>query len=134
MTSRELKSRACAIGNRLAATMGRAQAFAKAWAVVKAGAVDMSVHGVSFGRRQEALRRLAQYAPDAVRVFLVSEPENQHDRNAVAVMVGVQGGRGYYKLGYVPAGDTAAAQAVRGKVSVRVLSGDMHGARLRIAV
>jgi len=69
-----------------------------------------------------------------VRVFLLPEPENRHDQNAIAVMVGVQGGRGYYKLGYVPAGQTATASAIRGRASVRVLSGDMHGARLRIAV
>jgi hypothetical protein len=53
-------------------------------------------------------------------------------------MVGIQGGKNYYKLGYIPASDTAKAAAVRGKVSIRIVSGSWgfcgvtHGARLTL--
>jgi hypothetical protein len=59
MTRAELKrvsSRVFTIGNRLAGEMGsRSAAFVRAWAIVKAGSVEMPVKGVSFGSRQEAL-------------------------------------------------------------------------------
>jgi hypothetical protein len=57
---------------------------------------------VSFGNRQEALKRLAGYAPEQVRAVLVPEPSNPADPRAVAVMAGVQNGKGLYRLGYVP--------------------------------
>ena len=69
-----------------------------------------------------------------VRAFVVPEPENPADRNALAVMVGVQGGRGLYRLGYVPATLTAVARAVAGKLTVKVLEGDIYGARLSVRV
>ena len=97
------------------------------------GAVSFPVRGVMAGNRQEALRRLAQYEPSQVRAFLMPEPENKFD-NAIAVMVGVQNGRGLYRLGYIPASDTAKAAAVRGRASIRVLPGDINGARLTLAV
>jgi hypothetical protein len=62
----------------------------------------VAVRGVSFGNRQEALKGLAGYAPEQVRVVLVPELENPADPAAVAVMVGVQGGLGLFRLGYVP--------------------------------
>ena len=43
----------------------------RAWAIVKAGGLELAVRGVSFGNRQEALRRLAAYAPDQVRAAAV---------------------------------------------------------------
>jgi hypothetical protein len=82
----ELKTKAMILGNKLAPRMG--------------------------GNRQEALRRLARYTPRDVRVFLVPEPANPVDPAAIAVMVGVQGGRGLYKLGYIPR--TAAPLAAAG--------------------
>jgi hypothetical protein len=105
MTNKEMKSAVCALGNRLAAKasgVSRSDAFIRAWAIVKAGALTLPVKGVSFGNRQEALRRLAAYKPSMVRVYLVPEPGNPVDRNAVAVMVGVQWGKGLFKIGYVP--------------------------------
>jgi len=104
MTNRELKSKVMSLGNRLAPCMAgnRTAAFAKAWAIVKAGGLELAVKGVSFGNRQEALKRLAAYNPDQVRAVLVPEPSNPVDPAAVAVMVGVQGGRGLFRLGYVP--------------------------------
>jgi hypothetical protein len=46
------------------------------------------VKAVSFGHRQEALRRLARYNPAYVRAVLVPEPENPADPAAVAALGG----------------------------------------------
>jgi hypothetical protein len=144
MTNKELKSKVMTLGNRLAPRRGdRRAAFVQAWAIVKAGGLELAVRGVSFGNRQEALRRLAAYNPAQVRAVLVPEPENPRDPAAVAVMVGVQGGRGLYRLGYVPR--TLAQVGVMGGASglptVRVVSGSWgranrttYGARVALTV
>jgi hypothetical protein len=93
------KSTVCRIANRISRDIPRHEAFVQAWAIVKAGTLELSVRGVSFGNRQEALRRLAAYNPAQVRAVLVPEPANPVDPAAVAVMVGVQGGKGLYRLG-----------------------------------
>jgi len=136
MTNKGLKSKVMSLGNRLAPRMegDRSAAFVRAWAICKTGGLELAVKGVSFGNRQEALRRLATYAPDQVRAFVVPEPENPVDRNAMAVMVGVNWGRGFYKLGYLPTGSAATATVLRGRVSVKVLDGDIRGARVAIEV
>ncbi len=106
MTNREQKSKVMALGNRLASHMGgdRSAAFVRAWAIVKAGGLELAVRGVSFGNRQEALKRLAAYNPAQVRAVLVPERLNPADPAAVAVMVGVQNGRGLYRqCGLCPA-------------------------------
>jgi hypothetical protein len=70
-----------------------------------------------------------------VRAVLVPEPENQADPAAVAVMVGVQGGRGLYRLGYIPREQAGIAAALQGKLpALRLLDGDIRGARVRLAV
>jgi hypothetical protein len=103
MTNSELKAKMMTLGNKLAPRMGdRRAAFVQAWIIVKAGGLEVATRGVSFGNRQEALRRLAAYAPEQVRAVLVPEPSNPADPAAVAVMVGVQGGKGLYRLGYGP--------------------------------
>jgi hypothetical protein len=131
----ELKSKVMTLGNKLTAETGnRAAAFVKAWEIVKTGAVEMTVRGVSFGTRQEALRRLAQYNPAAVRAFIMPEPENTADPAALAVMVMVQGGRGVYRLGYVPREMTGIARAMKSRPALRVITGDINGARLRLTV
>jgi hypothetical protein len=136
MTNNELKSKVMTLGNKLAPHMGdRRAAFVEAWAVVKAGGLELAVRGVSFGNRQEALRRLAAYNPADVRAVLVPEPENPADPQAVAVMVGVQGGKGLYRLGYVPRNLTPVVTALRGRLpTLRLLDGDIRGARVRLAV
>ncbi|MDR1250618.1 MAG: hypothetical protein LBK62_00470, partial [Treponema sp.] len=96
------KSAVCRIANRISRDVSRHDAFVQAWAIVKAGGLELAVRGVSFGNRQEALKRLTRYAPEQVRAVLVPEPGNQADPGAVAVMVGVNGGRGLYRIGYVP--------------------------------
>jgi hypothetical protein len=103
---------------------------------VKAGTVELAVRGVSFGNRQEALRRLARYNPADVRAVLVPEPENPADPAAVAVMVGVQGGRGLYRLGYVPRNLAPVVAALRGRLPrLRLVEGEYsRGARVSLAV
>jgi hypothetical protein len=144
MINQEMKARVMSLGNRLAPRMGgdRTAAFVKAWAIVKAGGLELAVKGVSFGNRQEALKRLARYEPAQRRAFLMPEPENKADPAAVAVMVGVQNGRGLYRLGYVPANMAAVVSAMGAKLpALRVVSGTWgwsgktsFGARVALAV
>ena len=134
LTMATMKSKVMTLGNKLASRMGRSDAFVRAWAIVKAGGLELAVKGVTFGNRQEAHRRLAAYAPDQVRTVLVPEPENKADPGAVAVIVGVQGGRGLYRLGYVPRTAAPVAAAMLGKLpALRVLDGDIRGARITLA-
>jgi hypothetical protein len=133
MTNRELKSKVMVLGNRLAGRMGRKGAFIKAWAIVKAGGLELEVRGVSFSNRQEALRRLAKYSSENIRAFIVPEPENRADKKAAAVFVGVQNGRGLYRLGYLPANFAPAAINLKAK-GLRVIGDDLRGARLALAV
>ena len=142
MTNREMKSKVLSLGNRLSSRMDRREAFVKAWAIVKAGGLELAVKGVSFGNRQEALKRLASYAPDQIKAVLVPEPSNPADPAAVAVMVGVQGGRGLYRLGYVPANMAAVASVLGAKLpALHIVSGTWgwaekttYGARVALAV
>jgi hypothetical protein len=144
MTNSELKSKVMTLGNKLAPRMGgdRTAAFVQAWAIVKAGGLELAVRGVSFGNRKEALRRLAGYAPEQVKAVLVPEPENPADPAAVAVMVGVQGGRGLYRLGYLPRNLAPVAAALGSQLpALRVVAGSWgrahkttFGARLALAV
>jgi hypothetical protein len=69
MTNKETKSKVMSLGNRLSSRMDRGDAFIQAWAIVKAGGLELSVKGVSFGSPQEALRRLARYERTQVRAF-----------------------------------------------------------------
>jgi hypothetical protein len=142
MENKELKSRVVSLGNRLAPKLGnKSAAFKRAWAIVKAGGVELAVKGTSFGNRQEALKRLAAYAPEQIMAVLVPEPENPADHNAIAVMVGVNGGKGLYRLGYVPRGMASVASVMGAKLpALRVVSGSWgfgrttYGARLALAV
>ncbi|MDR0642081.1 MAG: hypothetical protein LBG07_06450 [Treponema sp.] len=143
MTNSKLKSKVMTLGNKLAPRMGdRRAAFVEAWAIVKAGGLELAVRGVSFGNRQEALRRLATYNPAQVRAVLVPEPSNPADPAAVAVMVGVNGGKGLYCLGYVPRTLGPVVSALGGQLpALRVVSGSWgwsgkttFGARLALAV
>ena len=134
MNNRELKSKVMAMGNRLSASMDRKSAFVKAWEIIKAGSVKLSVKGVSFGCRQEALRRLSQYPVNNIVTFLVPDPGNKFDKNAIAVKVGVQYGRGLYTLGYIAKEMTGLVKALKPKaITTQIISGDIYGARLSLA-
>jgi hypothetical protein len=132
MTNREMKSRVMSLGNRLAARMNRSDAFIQAWAIVKAGTIELAVKGVSFGARQEALRRLASYSPSDIKAFIVPETSNPVDHKAAAVMVGVQNGKGLFCLGYLPAEYAPAAPSLKAS-ALRILNGDIMGARISLA-
>jgi len=133
MTSKETKSKVMSLGNRLSSRMDRHEAFVRAWAIVKAGGLELAVKGTSFGNRQEALRRLSRYAPEQIRAFIVPEPANPADPAAVAVMVGVQNGRGLYCMGYLPREYAPAAASLKAK-GLRVLGWGNKGVRLALAV
>ena len=74
------------------------------------------------------------------------EPANPVDPAAVAVLVGVQGGKGLYRLGYVPRELCLVVDALRGNhtlqfPALRVVSGtwgwankETFGARVALAV
>jgi hypothetical protein len=143
MNSREMKSKVMSLGNRMAAKgQNRKAAFVRAWQIVKAGGLELAVKGTSFGNKQEALKRLAAYSPDQVRAVLVPEPTNPADPAAVAVMVGVQGGKGLFRLGYVPRNLAPVVLALGGQLpALRVVSGTWgfsnqvtFGARVALAV
>ena len=141
VTTGKPKSKAMSLGNRLAVKgQSRSHAFKKAWAIVKQGGLELAVKGVSFGNRQEALRRLAGYAPGLIKTVFTPEPENTFDPNAVAVKVGVQNGKGLFKLGYLPRELTGVVRAMKtGSAQLKVVSGNtmgrtIYGARLRVAV
>jgi hypothetical protein len=113
----------------------RGAAFVEAWVIVKAGGLELAVRGVSFGNRQEALRRLAAYNPADVRAFIVPEPSNPVDPAAVVVMVGVQNGKGLYRLGYVPRNMAAVAAVLGGRLPrLRLVEGTTRGARVALAI
>jgi hypothetical protein len=140
----ELKSKVVTLANRLTSRMGgdKSVAFVKAWAIVKAGGLELAVKGTSFANRQEALKRLAAYRPDQIRAVLVPEPSNPVDHAAVAVMVGVQGGKGLFRLGYVPRDMAAVVSAMGVNLpALRVVCGTWgythkttYGARVAVAV
>jgi len=140
----ETRSKVFELANKLAPKMDgdKSAAFVQAWAIVKAGGLEIAVKGVTIGNRQEALRRLASYNPGQVRAVLVPEPANPADKNAVAVMVGIQGGHGLFRLGYVPRNLAPVVSAMRGQLpAVRIVSGTWgvygkttYGARVALGV
>jgi len=144
MNNRELKSKVMSLGNRLASRFNgdRSAAFIQAWIICKAGGLEIAVKGVSFGNRQEALKRLAKYNPARIKAVLVPEPSNENDPCAIAVMVGVQNGKGLFKLGYVPRDLCRIASVLGNQLpSARVVSGaygwygqTIYGARVALSV
>jgi hypothetical protein len=132
---RKKNSKIFSIANRLAKTMGRQDAFRYARSLVGIGSLSVKVAGVTFGNRQEALRRLEKYQASQIKAAIVPEPENPVDKGALAVMVGIEGGNGMYKLGYVPALNLPVVRAVSpGNISFEILPGTVYGARLTLAV
>ena len=132
--SRAVASKVCGMANKLSKGMTRKEAFAKAWSIVKNGGLEIGVTGVSFGSRQEGLRKLATYDPKEIIALLVPEPDCKHDPEAIAVKVMVNGGKGIYTLGYVPRTDTKVARAFLGAVpELRLIDGETKGARIRLA-
>jgi hypothetical protein len=148
MTNFELKSKVVTLANKLAPRMGgdKSAAFARAWAICKTGGLELAVKGVLFGKRQEALKRLAAYSPEQIRAVLVPEENNPADKNAIAVLVGVNGGKGLFHLGYAPRELAPVLAAMRGLhtlqfPALRIVSGTWgysrrttYGARVALGV
>jgi hypothetical protein len=131
---KRILSKVCGIANRILRTVSRKEAFIYAWRIAKAGALRLPAAGVAFENRQEALRKLARYDPKDIHAVLVPE-NNTHDPNAIAVKVMVNGGKGLYKIGYVPKSETEIVRAFIGKVpQIQITGGDIYGARLSLAV
>ena len=128
------KKSVCKIANKIPRSVSRKEAFSTAWKIVKNGGLEIKVAGVSFHNRQEALRRLACYEPKHRHAVLVPEYGNPYDSNAISVQVMVDGGKGIYRLGYVPKEETAVVKAFLGTApEIKIIGGDIYGARLRIA-
>jgi hypothetical protein len=134
MKKKANKGSVCRIANRIPRTVSRKDAFITAWKIVKNGGLEIKVAGVSFYNRQEALRRLADYNPKDIHTLLLPEYDNPYDSNAISVQVMVDGGKGIYRLGYVPKEETAVVKAFLGAApELKIIGGDIYGARLRIA-
>lgn len=69
----------------------RSCAMSTAWKLIRLQSVSTRVTGTSFDGRQNVLELLAKYHPELINVKLVREPQNPHDRNAVAVVAEVRG-------------------------------------------
>ena len=102
MKNTNQKSKVCTIANRLARQgTGRPEAFRRAWELAKAGTIETKVAGVTYGNRQKALEHLTKYDSGLISVNLERDSANEHDTNAVAVVVAVEG-KGSYTVGYLP--------------------------------
>ena len=77
------------------------QAFRMAWKLYKNKAL-VKVAGVSKGNRQTAIRHLAKYAAESIKITLIREITNIFDSNAIAVYVSVNNSKAY-KMGYLQA-------------------------------
>lgn len=86
-------------------------ALKRAWQLVKAKKMFCKIAGVTFNRRQEALKRLENYIRQGaeVKTTLERESDNKTDNKAIKVLVSVNGSAAYH-LGYIPA-DLAAVLA-----------------------
>jgi len=124
----------CRIANKVSRSVSRQEAFKIAWKIVKNGGYEIRVAGVSFERRQEALKRLTTYDPKDIHALLIPETDNKFDPDAIAVKVFVNNQKGIYLLGYVPKTETVIARAFLGTAPIlKVVDGDLRGARLRLA-
>lgn len=100
------------MANSLAKKLGcLSAALKRAWQLVKAKKMFCKVAGVTFNRRQEALKRLENYIRQGaeVKTTLERESDNKTDSKAIKVLVSVNGSAAYH-LGYIPA-DLAAVLA-----------------------
>lgn len=121
----------------------RSAALATAWRLIKCRRLETRVTGTSFDGRQNVIALLAKYHPDMVSVELHREPQNAHDRNAVAVIASVQG-KVKEKLGYLPQAVAAVVAAVLDKGlavaanQLRITGGygefQSYGARITVAM
>lgn len=106
------------IANQLVKKIGcLSAALKRAWQLVKAKKMFCKIAGVTFNRRQEALKRLENYIRQGaeVKTTLTRENNNMTDKNAIKVLVSVNGSAAYH-LGYIPAEVAAVLAPLMDKV------------------
>lgn len=106
--------------------------------MVKQSVFNSKAVGVSFGLRQVALERLKANNPAQVKVMLKVEPDNKYDKNAIAVLVSVGGGK-TFKIGYLPSSGIWTALVKREQVKAILSSitggaGRMFGFNFKLAI
>lgn len=99
-----IRKAVCAMANELKkAGYSLSDAFRKAWKRVKL-TMTVKAAGTTFENRQERLNFLKNFRPEDLAVTLEREPGNQHDRNAIKVIVHILPIKKRTMIGYVPAG------------------------------
>lgn len=78
------------------------EAFRKAWQRVKLS-MTIQAAGTTFENRQERLRFLQRFRQEDLTMTLEREAENQHDSNAIKIIVHILPIKRRTVIGYVPA-------------------------------
>ncbi|MBR1373716.1 HIRAN domain-containing protein [bacterium] len=102
---RKIRREVMTLANQLVKKLNSLSAALKrAWQLVKAKRMFCKVSGVTFGNRQTALKRLEMHIRKGaeVKTTLQREADNKTDKNAIKVLVSVNGSAAYH-LGYIPA-------------------------------
>lgn len=100
----KVRKAVCVMANQLRkAGYALKDAFKKAWQRVKLTMTIRAV-GVTFGNRQERLKFLQQFRPDALTVTLEREKNNEQDSNAIQIVVHIKPICRRTVIGYVPKG------------------------------
>ena len=100
----KIRKEVMTIANRLYKTLKDLSIAAKrAWQIVKGKKIITKVSGVTFGSRQEALKRIEKYMQSGseIKTTLELDKDNEYDPNAVKVNISINGSAAYH-LGYLP--------------------------------
>lgn len=99
-----IRKAVCSMANELAkAGYSLSDASKKAWHRVKL-TMTIRAAGVTFSNRQERLQFLQQFKPEDLTVTLERETNNQHDSNAIKIVVHITPIKKRTIVGYVPKG------------------------------
>ena len=99
---REIRRAVATLANRInRKAKNLSSSFKRAWQIIKGKTLTTKVSGVTFEKRQEALKHLSKYTRERINVLLVRDINNKYDSNAIKVVVNVDNGRGY-TMGFVP--------------------------------
>lgn len=99
-----IRKAVCAMANQLRKTgLSLSEAFRKAWKRVKMS-MNVRAVGVTFGNIQERLNFLKNFKPEDLTVTLEREADNQHDSNAIKIIVHILPIKRKTAVGYVPSG------------------------------
>lgn len=99
-----IRKAVCAMANQLRKTgLSLSESFRKAWRRVKMS-MNIRAVGVTFSNIQERLQFLQQFKPEDLTVTLECEADNQHDSNAIKIIVHILPIKKRTAIGYIPAG------------------------------